>query len=149
MNTVIERRQHNLGREWQRGCHSPRREGAVVGSVRHTTPHVIEKLPIDAIYFDGVGAGSFARGKPPAMSAIAGELERVVHRVLLLDIGRAAAVLEIVDALDAHEGVLNAAKVDPDMRELVREQRPGVKILISLTVFPPVSGRPRSVAALG
>ena len=60
------------------------------------------------------------------MRAIAHELERVVHRVLLLHISRATAILEIVDALDAHERVLNATKVDPDMRELVCKQRPGV-----------------------
>src|ERR1019366_2727560 len=56
---------------------------------------------------------------------------------------------EIVDAFIAHESVLNTAKVDPDMRELVREQWPGVKIFLSVTVFPTVSGSPRCVALLG
>ncbi len=83
------------------------------------------------------------------MAAIAGELERVVHRVLLLDIRRTTAVLEIVNAFITHECVLNTAKVDPEMRKLVREQRSGVQIVISVTVFPPIRRSPRSVAALG
>jgi hypothetical protein len=37
--------------------------------------------------------------------------------------GRAAAVLETVDAFAAHKVVLNSAKIDPDMRELVNEER--------------------------
>src|SRR5439155_22365814 len=40
------------------------------------------------------------------------------------------------------------AKVDPDMRNLVREQRPRVKIIVSVTAFPLVSGRPRRIALL-
>ena len=59
------------------------------------------------------------------------------------------AILEIVDALDAHERILYAAKIDPDMRELVREQRPSVKIFISVTAFPSVRRSPRGVAAHG
>lgn len=98
--------------------------------------HVIEELALDVVHFDGVRAGAVARGKSPVMPTIAGELERVVDRVLLLRISRAAAVLEIVDAFATHEGVLNAAKVDPDMRELMCEQRPGVKIFLSITVLP-------------
>src|SRR5659263_398158 len=121
MNTVIERGKHNLGREWQRRRHGPRRDRAVVGSVRHAAPHVTEEPALDAGYVDGVRTGTFARGQSPAMPAIVRELERVVDRVLTLYIGRASAVLEIVDALGTHEGILNTAKVDPDMGELVRE----------------------------
>src|ERR1019366_7099242 len=49
----------------------------------------------------------------------------------------------------AHESVLNTAKVDPGMRKLVCEQWSGVKIFLSVTVFPLVSGSPRYVALLG
>ena len=73
------------------------------------------------------------------MRAIVLESAWVVDRVLLLHKSCAAAVLEIVDAFISHKSILNTTKVDPDMRELVREQRPGVKILLSVTVFPPVS----------
>ena len=94
MNTVIEHGQHNLGREWQRRRHGPRRDSAVVGSVRHAAPHVIEELALDAGYVDGVRTGTFARGQSPAVLAIVRKLERVIDRVLTLYIGRASAVLE-------------------------------------------------------
>ena len=121
MNTVVERGQHNLGREWQRRRHGPRRDRAVVGSVRHAAPHVIEELALDAGHVDGVRTGTFARGQSPAVPAVVRKLERVVDGVLTLHVGRAPAVLEIVDALGTHEGVLDTAKVDPDVGELVRE----------------------------
>src|SRR5450756_63734 len=87
MNTVIERGQHNLGREWQRRRHGPRRESPVVGSVRHATPHVIEELALDPGYVDDVRTGTFARGQSPATPAIVCERERVVDGVLTLHIG--------------------------------------------------------------
>ena len=148
MHQIVDCRQHDLRREWQRRHHGPRRDGAVVRSVRYAAPHVVEELPLDAVHLDGVGTGAVARGDPPAIFAIARELERIVDRVPLLHIGCAAGVLEIVDAFVAHERVLNAAKVDPDMRNLMREQRPRVKIVVSVTVFPLVGGSPRGVAAL-
>src|ERR1019366_4333578 len=121
MNTVVERGQHNLGREWQRRRQSPRRDSTVIGSVWHAAPHIIEELAFDPSHVDGVRTGSFARGQSPAMPAVVCELERVIDGVLTLHIGGAPAVLEIVEALGTHEGVLDAAKVDPDMGELVRE----------------------------
>src|ERR1700674_1011159 len=126
MNTILECGQYDLGRERQRRHHSPRRKGAVVGSVGHAAPYIVEESALDTTHFDAGGAGALTRGKSPAMRAIAREFERVGDRVLPLHISRAPAVLEIVDALVAHEVVLNATKVDPDMRELVREQRPRV-----------------------
>src|SRR5450756_1654020 len=119
MDTVIEHGQHDLGREWQRRRHGPRRDSAVVGSERYATPHVIEELALDPGHVDGVRTGTFARGQSPAMPAVVRELERVVDGVLTLHVGRAPAVLEIVDALGTHEGVLDAAKVDPGVGELV------------------------------
>jgi len=74
------------------------------------------------------------------MAAIVLEPEWVVDRVLLLHIRCATAVLEIVDFFIAHESVLNTAKIDPDILELVVEKRPGVQILLSVTVFPPIAG---------
>src|ERR1035438_1318519 len=62
---------------------------------------------------------------------------------------KSASSFEMVDALTAHEAILNAAKVDPDMGEVVSKQRPGVKILLSVTLFPSVGGSPGSVADLG
>src|ERR1035437_2644012 len=148
MGTVIEHGQHELGREWQRRRHGPRRDSAVVGSERYATPHVIEELALDPGHVDGVRTGTFARGQSPAMPAVVCELERVIDGVLTLHIGRAPAVLEIVEALGTHESVLDTAKVHPDMGELVREQRPRLEIVISVTVFPSVSRNPPDVAFL-
>ena len=93
-------------------------------------------------------AGAVARGDAPAVLAVAGELERVAARVLLLDVGRLAAVLEVVDVVLAHERVLDAAEVDPEVRELVREQRPGVEELAAVDLLPLV-GRAVGGVALG
>src|ERR1019366_9497746 len=122
---IVERGQHDLGCERQRRHYGPRCDGSVVGSVRHAASYVIEELALNAIHFDSDGAGAVACGNSPAMAAIALELEWVVDRVPLLHICCTATVLEIVDAFIAHESVLNTAKVDPNMRELVREQWPG------------------------
>ena len=72
------------------------------------------------------GPGPSLAVNPQQCPAIVRELERVVDRVLALHIGRASAVLEIVDALGTHEGILDTVKVEPDMEELVREQRPRI-----------------------
>src|SRR5277367_3522285 len=136
---MVDRGQHDLGRERQRCHHRPRGDGAVVGPIWHASSQITEELALDAAHFDRVRARAVARRNTPAMAAIADEVERVLDRVLLLHISRATAVLEIVDAMDAYERVLNATKINPEMRELVREQRPGVKIFVSVIVFPPVS----------
>ena len=121
MNAVVEHGQRDLGREWQRRRHGPRRDRSIVGSVRHATSHIVEELTFDARYGESVRTGTFARGQSPAVLAVVRELERIVDRVLTLHVGRAPAVLEIVAALPTHECVLDAAKVDPDVGELVRE----------------------------
>src|SRR5665647_227343 len=143
VNTPAEHGQRDLRRERQRRHYGPRCDGAVVRSVRYASPHVIEELPLDAVDTHGLWTRTFAGADSPAVAAVGLELERVVDRVLLLHICSAAAVLEIIDAFIAHEGVLNSAKVDPDMRELVCEQRPGVKILLSVNALPLVGGAPR------
>src|SRR5450759_1817497 len=86
MNTVVERGQHNLGREWWRRRQSPRRDSTVIGSVRHAAPHVIEELALDPGHVDGFRPGIFARGLSPAMPAVVRVLERVVDGVLTLHI---------------------------------------------------------------
>ena len=91
----------------------------------------------------GVGTGAVARGDAPAIVAVARELERIVDRVAALHMRRATAVLEIVDALVAHERVLDAAKVDPDVRHLVGEQRSRVEIFEAVAFLPFVGRSPR------
>src|SRR6202050_4610917 len=119
------------------------------GPIRNASSHVTEELALDGDHFNRVGAGAVARGYSPAIAAIAGEPERVAHCILLLYISRPTAVLKIVDAFGAHERVLDAAKINPHMRELVREQRPRVKIFISLATLPPAGRSPTGIAALG
>ena len=48
VNTVAEHRQDDLGRERQRRHDRPRRDGAVVRSVRYAAPYVVEELSLDA-----------------------------------------------------------------------------------------------------
>src|SRR6202011_533062 len=78
------------------------------------------------------------RGDPPAVAAVALELERVMDGVLLLDVRRAPTVLEVVDAPFAHEGVADLPEVDPDMRELVGEERSRVEQLEAVDTLPQV-----------
>src|SRR5688572_16353918 len=40
---ALKRRKNYFGSEWQRGCDGPRRQRAVVGTVRNRTPNVIVK----------------------------------------------------------------------------------------------------------
>src|SRR5580658_851680 len=122
MYEVIERRQYDLGCKRQRRRYSPRRDGAVIRSVRDPSVHIIEEVPHNAIHFDTVGTGTIACGNSPAMAAIALELQRVSDGILLLRISCTPAVFEIVDPFITHESVLNTTEVDPDMGELVREQ---------------------------
>ena len=51
------------------------------------------------------------------------EIMRTALCVLLVHIGCAAAVLEIIQALFPYVVALDAAKVYPDMRELMNEKR--------------------------
>src|SRR3546814_11655449 len=56
--------------------------------------------------------------------------------------------LEVVAALLAHEAVVDAAEVDPRVRELMDEQRPGIQAAVAVDVFPLVGAGPRAVAVL-
>src|SRR3989338_6014518 len=67
MHQIVDCRQHDFRRERERRHHRPWRDGAVVRPVRYAAPEVIEELALDAVYLDGVGAGSIARGDAPAV----------------------------------------------------------------------------------
>ena len=51
-------------------------------------------------------------------------------RASRLDVDRAAAVLEIVDALFAHERIPDSAKIDPGVRKLMDEERTRVQNIV-------------------
>src|SRR6185369_7936701 len=88
-----------------------------------------------------------ARAHPPAQLADVRECERIPDRVLLLDERRAAAVLEVVAVAAAHVGVADAAEIDPDVRELMDEERSGVEVADAVDLLPFVGAAPRVVAA--
>ena len=138
----------DLRSERERGDHHPRRQGAVVGTVGRSARVVVVELPLDAVHRPLLPAGAVGRRDSPAEFAVAGKLQRVAHRVLLVDVRRLAAVLEVVAAVLPHERVAEVAEVDPEMRELVREQRPGVEHLAAVDLLPLV-GRAVSGVALG
>lgn len=147
MNAIIQRRQHNFRRERQGRNDRPWGDCAVIGTIGHTTCGIIEESTPNAVYFEPAKAGAIARGYSPAAAIIASKFEWIIYRVLLPDISCTATILKIIDTFIAHEVVLNITKINPDMRELMREQRPGIKILITIAVGPCVSGSPRCVAA--
>src|SRR3546814_2354676 len=84
----------------------------------------------------------------PAVLVIAGVAARVDAGVGALHVHGTAAVLEVVAALLAHEAVVDAAEVDPRVRELMDEQRPGIQEAVAVDVFPLVGAGPRAVAVL-
>src|SRR3546814_20729265 len=84
----------------------------------------------------------------PAVLVIAGVAARVDAGVGTLHVHGAAAVLEVVAALLAHEAVVDAAEVAPRVRELMDEQRPGIQEAVAVDVFPLVGDGPRAGAVL-
>src|SRR5205814_835514 len=62
--------------------------------------------------------------------------------------GGAAGVLEVVDAERRKRWILEAAKVDPDVRKLVAEERPKGDVRRSRQMGATVSRRPGSPGAL-
>jgi hypothetical protein len=80
------------------------------------------------------------------MLSVARKLARIFDGIALLHMGGAPAVLEVVDALVAHERILDSAKVDPDVRELVREQRSRIEVVIAVAVFPSIIRQPGVIA---
>ena len=59
------------------------------------------------------GPWTIARSKTPNVFTIAFKASRIANRVLLLNVGSAAAVLKIIDCNVPHVLVLNASKIDP------------------------------------
>ena len=85
--------------------------------MRYSARQIVGEIPIYTANVDRLWTGAITRRDSPATSAVTVESKRIVDRVALLHIGRAAAVLEVIGAFFfAHEGVLDAAKINPDMR---------------------------------
>ena len=69
-------------------------------------------------------ARTVACGEAPDPVRIAAPFQPVDGAPRPIDEGRAAAILEIVEASLAHDGITDAAKVDPRVAVLMSEQRP-------------------------
>src|SRR5262249_15166473 len=127
----------DLGCERQRGDDDPGRYGAVVRPERRAARDIAEEFAIRAADLAFGGSRPVACGDPPAILAIAGEAHGIADRIFLLDEGRLPAVLEIVAAAPAHDLIPYAAEVDPEMRELMREERPRIEHFAAVN-GPPV-----------
>ena len=82
---------------------------------------------------------AIARGETPNVFTIAFEASWIANRALLLNVCGAAAVLEIIGRMFAHVLVLDAAKIDPHVRELMNEERTGAKKLMTVKPLPLIS----------
>src|SRR6266404_614189 len=123
---VMQRRQNDLGRKWQRGNDGPRSQGSIIRSIGNATPFVI--VEPHGLSFDATrGRSRPITGRDsPNVFAVSLKTFWISHGVLLLSESRAAAILEIIDSLTSHDFILYAAKVDPHVRKLVNEERASV-----------------------
>src|SRR5207247_10518525 len=81
-------------------------------------------------------ARSIRGGGPPDTTAVAGPAARVRHGVRLLRVSGAARVLEVVDAVRLHVGVVDSPEVDPHVRVLVAEQRGEADVALAVERAP-------------
>src|ERR1022692_4599777 len=86
-----------------------------------------------------------SQGQSPAVFTIGVELARIADGVLLLHVCRPAAVFKVIDALAAHVRVLDATKINPQVRELMDKKWAGEQELIVVNLPPLVSGGPDGV----
>src|SRR5438552_5362402 len=132
--------------ERQRRRRRPWCERSVVGPERHAARAVSEKVARPAVQSQRDWAGSVAGAEAPREFAVRDKPPRIADRIFALNVRRPAAVLEVVDALCAHERVLDSTKIDPEMRKLMNEKRTAVQQLVSVDFSPPVGRRPLVVA---
>src|SRR3546814_18280316 len=90
---------------------------------------------VDAIFAFRI-ARPVGGGPAPYVGAIARPFVRIAGAIGALRQRRATAVLEIVDALAAHEIVADAAEIDPDMAVLVPEPRLELQMLLPVIDAP-------------
>src|SRR5215813_7969509 len=137
----------NFRSKRHRGEYSPRSDGTIVRAEWRTSSEIVEKLAFDAIHFAFNPTGPIARGESPTVFAIADKFQGVADGIFLLHKCRLPAILEVVAVVSAHEFVTNIAKVDPKMRELMCEERAGIKEL-AIVNFLPLIGRAKGAIAL-
>jgi len=126
-----DRRDYDLRGERQRRDNYPRSDRAVIGTIGCPASVIAVKLPLDPVHGPFVPIGAIGCCNSPTEFPVARELQRVADRVLSMNIRCLPAVLEVVGAMLAHESVAQIAEIDPQVRELVREERTGVEELLS------------------
>src|SRR6185295_3713069 len=112
--------------------------------------HITVELSLDAPFRSLLrepGAGP--RGDALAVLPIPLAPQGIAHGVPLLDNGRAAGVLEVVGPLLLHERVLDTAKIDPEVRELMDEERRREEEIDVVEILPLIAPGPCAVARLG
>src|SRR2546423_4592724 len=142
---VMERWQDNLRRKWQRCDHRPGSKCAVIRPERNPASFIVIKFYSSVIDALRCGSRPIARRKSPDVLAIALEIFWIPNRVLLLCVSRSTAILEIIDCLAFHVLILNAAKVDPHVRQLVNKEWSGVKMLEPIEIFPLICPGPSTI----
>src|SRR2546421_5711847 len=142
---VMKRWQHNLRRKRQRCDHRPGSKCAIIRSKGNAPPFVIVKAYRSAFDVASRGSRPVAGRDSPNMFAISLKLFWILNRVLPLCVSRSTCVLEIINRLAFHVVILNAAKVDPHVRELMNKKRASIKVLEPVEIFPLVSPRPSTI----
>ena len=146
---MLQGGKHDLGRKWQRCDDGPWRQRAIIRTVRHASSDVSKEAPRDSSDPARRRSRAVARGDAPSVLTVVAEALRIANAVLLVHIGRATAVLKVVKRLSAHEGILDAAKVNPHVRELMHEQRGAVEKFVAVQLLPAIGRRPREIALRG
>src|SRR2546423_324462 len=138
--------QANVRREGQGTAGRCRRYGSIFESAGCATG------PVAKVSFTTDGpAGTVACGEAPLIRAVVRISHRVQRSVMTLGQGRLPRILKIIAALLPHIAVGDSAKIDPDLRILMGEQRGFVDEIIVVIFGPlialgpslPESGRQR------
>src|SRR5262249_13207318 len=97
---------------------------------------VIKELTLNSVDAFLDPARAIAGRESPAMLAVARELHWIAYGVFLLHEVRLARVLEIITTVFAHKRVLDAMEIDPQVRELMGKQGPGVEEFAAIDLLP-------------
>ncbi len=140
----LQHGQHQLRREGQGRPRRRRADGAVVDHLgeRGAARQVGLEAPLAAVDGERAVHRPVAGGQAPQPRAVAAAAAGIRDGVGVLRERRAARVLEVVEAAGAHDVVLDAAQVEPDVGVLVAEQRREAEVLLALEGAPAVAGGP-------
>ena len=121
------------------------------GFLNIVVPHCMGELSREAGRLAQFGVvrgrcGPVTRRQAPAQVTAGFEAERVPGPVLLLHVGRAPAVLEVVALLLAHVGIGDTAKVDPHVGKLVDEEGSRIQVADAVDLFPFIGAAPSLIA---